>query len=298
MKEHLLANNTTFTQKAIVKGTTPVKATVVWTDPAGTPHNNLYTVLDNPTKMLVNDLDFKITANSSTYYPWSLNGTNPSLAATNSARNDTDNVEGITLGNLSSGTVVTLSVNHTGNLTNGQQWFSMVTHGLLSNDDFKDAIAIDPNQFVSPVGFYTTAIGTPDGGNYSCATTTPKNNVWFKFVAVASEQSLFVLADGVYGSLQKPILSVWNNTGNSLIACHQSTILNKAFLHLTNLTIGETYYVSVDNTNSVEAGSFTLFANASVLQSLTSTVQPGTIRFNNTLQKFQGWNGTQWLDFN
>ena len=302
IKEQLLNNAQTYTIKAIVTATQPVKASVAWTDPAGTPITNVFDALDNPTKMLKNDLDFKITTENATiYYPWSLNGAIPANAATNTTKNNTDNVEGITAGNLPLGAVVTLTVDHVGSLINGAQWFSMVTDGLLSNDAFADAIPFIPSEYSGPLAFYTTKIGTADGGNYSCAAATPKNNVWFKFEALAAEQSIFVLSDGIYGTVQNPILSLWDSTGTTQIACHQSTAGNKAYLHLANLTIGTTYYVSVDNVNSNEAGSFTLYADASPIQSSTAgnaTLEPGTIRYNNLLHKFQGWNGTQWLNFN
>jgi hypothetical protein len=303
IKEELLLDSQTYTIQAVANGTEPIKATIVWTDPAGTPISNITTVLDNPTKMLVNDLDFKITnANGTEYFPWKLNGSNPTNAATNNTKNDTDNVEGISVGLLPAGTVVTLTVNHVGTLTNNEQWFSLVTSGLTinNNDNFANAYEIIPSEYSSTYAQYTTAVGTPDGANYSCTATTPKNNVWFKFTALSVNQSVFVLSDGTFGTLKEPILSLWNSTGTTQIACHQGTTANKAYFNVDNLIVGETYYIAVDNVNSIDSGTFSLFADASELQSETSTsgtLEAGTIRYNDLLNKFQGWNGTQWLNF-
>ena len=166
-----------------------------------------------------------------------------------------------------------------------------------NNDDMVNAIAFVPSGFSTLSGQYNTNIGTPDGLNTSCTSAAPKNNVWFKFVALETDQSLFVLTGGTFGTLQKPIMSVWDETGNIEIACYQGTTIDKAFIHIDNLIVGNTYLVSIDNTNTNEAGSFTLFADASEI-SMLDVLAPGTIKYNDSLNKFQGWNGTNWVDFN
>jgi hypothetical protein len=118
---------------------------------------------------------------------------------------------------------------------------------------------------------------------------------------LSKDQSIFVLSNDKYGSLKKPILSLWDATGKTEITCNQGVNKDKAFINVDNLTVGETYYVSVGNTNTNEAGTFSLFADASELQTKILKIgvkDAGLIRYNNSLNKFQGWNGTQWLDFN
>lgn len=71
-------------------GYSPIRATLCWTDPAGTATSTL----DSPTKKLVHNLDLGITAPDGTtiYYPFVLDPTAPDTPAT-TGLNNTDNVE-------------------------------------------------------------------------------------------------------------------------------------------------------------------------------------------------------------
>ncbi len=176
----------------------------------------------------------------------------------------------------------------------------IVPPASASHDFMANAILFNSSEFSSTNAQYTTSIGTSDGLNTSCA-GIPKNNVWFKFVATNTDQSLFILTGGAYGTLKKPIMSVWNEAGTTEIACYQDTSADRAYINMDNLTVGNTYLVSIDNTNSSDVGSFTLFGDDSELQSVDSTLgtdEAGLIRYNDGINKFQGWNGTNWVNFN
>lgn len=94
-------------------GSQPLKATLVWTDPpaAVVPGGGL----DDPTRVLVNDLDLSILGppSSTTYFPWTLNPANPSAPAVRSTRNDVDNVEQVLIDSPPTGTY-TIRVSHSG----------------------------------------------------------------------------------------------------------------------------------------------------------------------------------------
>jgi len=77
---------------APIDAASPVRATLVWTDPPGTP---VAPALDDPTPMLVHDLDLLVldTSGPDQFFPWSLDRLNPAAAATNAAPNSVDNVE-------------------------------------------------------------------------------------------------------------------------------------------------------------------------------------------------------------
>jgi len=106
-------------------GSTPIKVTICWTDPAASLSS---LSLNNRTSKLVNDLDLRIIESSNTYYPYKLSYSNPGNAAT-TGDNDVDNVEQVYFENPDVGTY-TIRINHEGSLTGGSQNFSIMITGL------------------------------------------------------------------------------------------------------------------------------------------------------------------------
>jgi Subtilase family/MAM domain, meprin/A5/mu/FlgD Ig-like domain len=124
--EQSITDGGSYTRSVTASGNAPLKVTVVWTDPAGTP---VADALDPTDAMLVNDLDVRITKDASTYYAWKLDVANPANAATNSAENDIDNVEQVYIANPVSGSY-TITVDHDGTLSGGSQAFSIIISGI------------------------------------------------------------------------------------------------------------------------------------------------------------------------
>jgi len=114
---------TEWTQELTYSGSDPLKATIVWTDPAGTPHGS---GLDETTSVLVNDLDLWITGPGGTYNPWTLDPANPSNSAVRTTRNDLDNVEQVLIDSPTAGTY-TVHVGDTGGVLD--QVFSILISG-------------------------------------------------------------------------------------------------------------------------------------------------------------------------
>jgi hypothetical protein len=177
-----LSNGGTWTRDVIVSGNSPLRVTVAWTDPPGTP---VAAALDPPDIMLVNDLDLSVSDGlETTYYPYSLDKDNPVDAATNVAENDVDNVEMVYIENTTAGTY-TITVNHDGTLTSPQA-FSIVISGIneyttppacassfTSPGDAAIDVPLDPTLMWSEVGnadYYLLHIGSDGGGS-----TTPTN---------------------------------------------------------------------------------------------------------------------------
>ena len=99
-----------------------ITATLVWTDPAGLPPS---TALDPPYKMLVNDLDLRLSdANGAIHYPWVLDPGNPPGAAIR-ADNSRDNVEKIEF-SFPELKPYTLRLSHKGYLLNDRQHYSLI----------------------------------------------------------------------------------------------------------------------------------------------------------------------------
>ncbi|MFO7654948.1 MAG: S8 family serine peptidase [Candidatus Krumholzibacteriia bacterium] len=100
-----------------------VRATIVWTDPAGTPPA---AAVDPTDLMLVNDLDIRLehVGNATVTMPWVLDPANPANAA-GRGDNTRDNVEQTHLDAAAPGTY-RVTVNHKGALDGGQQAYSLV----------------------------------------------------------------------------------------------------------------------------------------------------------------------------
>jgi len=122
-------SGTVWTLDLFSAGTTALKATLVWTDPA--PATLPGAGLDDPLSVLVNDLDLWITGPGGTfYYPWTLNPANPSAAAVRTALNHRDNVEQVLIDSPLSGWY-TIHVGHTGTIAGGTQDFSLLASGAV-----------------------------------------------------------------------------------------------------------------------------------------------------------------------
>lgn len=132
LQENVLNNGASHSFNVTSDGSGPIRVTIAWTDPAGTPISPV-TQIDQPDLMLVNDLDMRVTGNGNTYQPWILNPASFSAAAT-TGDNFRDNVEQILINTPAAGTY-TVTINHKGALTNGSQAFSLVLSGAKYVDD-------------------------------------------------------------------------------------------------------------------------------------------------------------------
>ena len=137
--EDALSNSETYTFDVTSNGVDPLVVTVVWSDPAGTP---VADALDPTDVMLVNDLDLNVSNSKATHYPWKLDISNPSNAATNVAENNVDNVEKVEVASPTAGTY-TITIDHDGTLS-ADQSFSLIVSGITNIDNDVAIIDIDP----------------------------------------------------------------------------------------------------------------------------------------------------------
>ena len=136
ISEENLNNDRPFNMTVNSNGTTPLIASITWTDLPGVPNNGSLPANDM-TPALVNDLDIRITRNANTYFPWKLNS-DLSLPALRTGDNDVDNVEQVKIDNPPAGQY-TITVSRKGSLVTGNQKFSLVITGMNS------AFAINSN---------------------------------------------------------------------------------------------------------------------------------------------------------
>ncbi len=164
LTERTLTSGSTYTQNISCDGSSPLKVTICWTDVAGTPPNM---ALNPTTKMLVNDLDIRVTKTSdnSVTLPWTLNPANPAAAATR-ADNSRDNVEQILIAAPTPGSY-TITVSHKGVLTNGAQNYSLIIGGIIG----KPSASFSSNVSSICVGGTVTYTDN-SGGN-------PASRVWY-----------------------------------------------------------------------------------------------------------------------
>ncbi len=111
-------------------------ATIAWTD-SPREDNNYAAFLDDSSPALNNDLDLRIYKDGEVFMPWKLNKNFSDLRAIK-GDNDVDNIEKIEIPNAQAGTY-RIVVSHKGNLTGGNQDFSMIISPVLGT------LSIDKN---------------------------------------------------------------------------------------------------------------------------------------------------------
>ena len=109
-------------------GTTPLSATICWTDVPGQANNGIN---NSTTPALVNDLDIRITQSTNVFFPWKLQA-NANLNATRNSDNFVDNVESVKI-DAPANTVYTVTVSHKNTLVNNSQNFSLIVTGIQSS---------------------------------------------------------------------------------------------------------------------------------------------------------------------
>ncbi|WP_157494063.1 GEVED domain-containing protein [Fulvivirga imtechensis] len=102
-------------------GSSPLLASISWTDPAGTANTGTANLT---TPVLVNDLDIRVSQGSSTYMPYRLTGVN----SNGTGDNNVDPFERINV-NSASGSY-TITVTHKGSLSGGSQDFTLIVTGI------------------------------------------------------------------------------------------------------------------------------------------------------------------------
>jgi hypothetical protein len=115
--------NNPIDQLVTVDGSQPLKVTIAWTDLPGTPVTRS---LDDPTAMLVNDLDLLVVGPDGNHYPWTLDIASPADPAVRTTANHVDNVEQVLIDAPIVGDY-TIRVDATGTVSN--QDFSIIVEG-------------------------------------------------------------------------------------------------------------------------------------------------------------------------
>ncbi len=124
IREETLFNNVPYSLRMqAIGGGEPLRVTICWTDPPGTPHAP---ALDDRRPKLINDLDLRIRQGDSTHLPWILDPDQPALAARR-GDNVVDNVEQIIIDRAQG--EYDLIISNKNRLNGGFQEFALIISG-------------------------------------------------------------------------------------------------------------------------------------------------------------------------
>lgn len=121
VSELTLSPGQTYTLNVDSDGSSPLMASISWTDPAGTANSG---TANQTTPVLVNDLDIRVSQGGTTYNPYRLTGIN----SNGTGDNTVDPYERVDIASATGSYTVT--VTHKGSLSGGSQNFSLVVTGL------------------------------------------------------------------------------------------------------------------------------------------------------------------------
>ena len=128
IQQRTLTNGGSYTFNVVASGKSPLKASLTWTDPPGTPDPGL--PINDRSRKLIHDLDIRVKRGSRTFFPWRLEVSNPTFAATR-GDNLVDNVEVIEIDSTIAGETYTIEVTHKGAITRtGSQAYSLIVSGV------------------------------------------------------------------------------------------------------------------------------------------------------------------------
>lgn len=227
----------------MLSGETSLKATLAWRDPPGTPVN---ASLDPSNPMLVNDLDLRISNDSTTYYPWVLNPSSPDSGAS-TGDNSLDNIEQVVVTSPSAGNY-TLQVSHKGSLRNGQaQPFSLIIStdqkacgegGGDSDDNYEENDTLQDA--------YDLSSQNQTWLNSLSGLGVQRDDDWYRIHAAAGYERIQVNLQFTHanGDIN---LGLYNASG-TLLAAATSTTDNEALDH--TLSSSGDYYLKVYNANN------------------------------------------------
>ncbi len=255
LHENTLTQGQTFTINVVASGKVPLTATICWTDVKGEVVSST-SKLNNRTKMLVNDLDIRITRGSGaslrTYMPWTLEVTNPTADAVR-GDNVLDNVERVDVDTATiPGVTYTITVTHKGTLARGSQAYSLLVSGAGGTAVCASNPTSNTGARIETVSFKTINFTNPAGN-----TTYTDNTRFIADVEPSQVAPIAIKVGSSDGTDQPKMLKVfidYNNNGNfeagEQVAASAATILNNATFSAnislpSTLTVGNIYLMRI-----------------------------------------------------
>lgn len=277
-------------------GEEPLRATIVWTDPAGTPVSPSVDAID---KMLVNDLDLRlVNEEGEEFEPYKHDPAGVD-APFMKGDNDRDNVEQVYIDTPEKG-YYTIKVTNKGDLENGSQDYSMIVTG---NSDAIDNA--DP-------GYLTLSEETEEG--YAYASSNIFTNVsgsymtielWVKMDASSDEDAVILTKKGsddgsdgyrlrtIGGGEERPILFAPTDFGSRHVVSNTGIRANE-WTHIAAVYNDGNSYIYINGTLDAESinGSRNIGSNLSHLTIGSNTGRNGQF-FRGSIDDLRIWSSAR-----
>ncbi|WP_211323966.1 GEVED domain-containing protein [Sediminitomix flava] len=293
IEELTLSSGQSYSINVDADGVNDLMASISWTDPAGTANTGTANL---STPVLVNDLDIRVTKNTSSFLPYKLTGVN----SNSQADNNVDPYERVDVVNASGSYTVT--VTHKGSLQGGSQNFSLIVTGLAGQAE--ECVATTPTslsigQVTDKSAFASwSSVGgasydlryRPTGGAW---TSVSVSGTSYTLTALAANTSYEVqvrskCTDGTTSSYTSIETFTTSDTIIEYCASNGNSVSDE---YIGNVSIG-----SINNSTGASASGYGDYTSISTQlpkgQSSTISVSPV-------------WTGTQynegysvWIDFN
>jgi hypothetical protein len=134
--------------------------------------------------------------------------------------------------------------------------FTICVENFLNYDFWDGATELLHDAGCSADAAYTNYYATDDESMASCWSGTENKNVWFTFQATSPYVTVTLRNGNIYGNQRHGQMALWNSNKEEIQCVGPVINQGTTVMSLDTLTVGDWYWISVDDNN--RAGSFTL----------------------------------------
>jgi len=293
IQELTLSEGQTFTLNVEADGSSPFLASISWTDPAGTANTGTANL---STPVLINDLDIRVTQNTTTFSPYRLTAVN----ANDTGDNDVDPYERVDIASTTG--TYTVTVTHKGSLSGGSQDYTLIVTGLGAS--LPCSATVPTGLSASNIGSSTADLNwdAVSGATYDVRYRQVGTSTWTTIAVSGNSAGLAGLsATTDYEAQVRSKCSGESNSAysSSVNFTTPQVQLNYCASNGNNTSdeyIGRVQLGSIDNTTGASTGGYGDYTN------LTTTLE---VNASNTITVTPVWTGTiynegysVWIDYN
>ncbi len=293
IEELTLNSGQTYTITVDSDGTSPLMASISWTDRPGTAT----TATNSNTAVLVNDLDIRVSKGATTYNPYKLT----SITTNGTGDNTVDPYERIDVNNASG--TYTITVTHKGSLTGGSQNFSLIVTGLTGTPVVCNA-TVPTGVAASNIGYDTATIGwtAVPAATYDVRYRVAGTSSWTTQAVAGASTTLTGLTQltsyevQVRSKCSDGINSAYSSSTNFSTTEFQLTYCASNGQSVADEYIGRVQLETIDNTTAAAASGYNDFT------SISTNLAKGNAY---TITVTPTWTGTVynegysvWIDYN